>query len=297
MKKRIFLLVLVTVLIFTFGCTNAANAAGGVITDLKGNEVKLPDKVERIISLAPNITETICELEKSDLIAGVDVNSNYPEEVTSLPKVGNFNDPDVEKIVSLKPDIIFAGSVIQDNAVETLKNMGFCVVVAEPKDLGEIYLSIELIGKALNCQNKAEKLTENIKNEIESVKQEMSKLKEHPKTYFALSYGELGNWTCGKYGFINELIEIAGGENIVKEEMSYFEIPLEQIVVLDPEIILITDDVGNVQDLSAQNGYSETQAVKTNNVYELNADLISRPGPRILETINMLKNIFDGYGK
>ncbi len=258
----------------------------GCVPQEKSSEIKT------CISLAPSITETICALNKADMLIGVDVNSNYPQSITSLPKVGDFNGPDVEKIVSLNPDVIFAGRTVQDDAIEKLRKLGYLVVEAEPETIDEIYETIALIGQTLGCEADAETLSNEIKQQVEDHWFKNALYSYLPTTYYAMSYGDLGNWTCGNGSFINELIGIAGGLPAVTLDTPWLELNLEQIVVINPDVILVADDVGSAQQLLAENGYSGTNAALKKQVFEIDADLISRPGPRIVEAIEALESIF-----
>jgi iron complex transport system substrate-binding protein len=262
------------------------------ITDMLGREVTI-GATDTIVSLAPSATEILYALGVGGRVVGVDVYSYYPEETKSVEVVGDFNGPDVEKIVALGPDIIFCGNTLQDEQIGDLENLGMTVVATEAVAFEDIQKSITMMGEILGKQAEAQSVIDNINAAIDDAKQNAPT--EAPTVYYAMSYGDMGNWTSGPGSFINSMIEIAGGVPVTRDaEAPWLEYPIEQLVSADPDIILVSSDMGSIDDISMAQGYADLSAVKDGKVYLMQADILSRPGPRIADA---LKAISDALNK
>jgi iron complex transport system substrate-binding protein len=254
------------------------------VTDMLGREVTV-GATDTIVSLVPSATEILFALGVGDRVVGVDASSNYPEEALDIEVVGDYNGPDVEKVVALEPDIIFCGNTLQTDQITDLENLGLTVVATEAVAFEDIPKSIEMMGGILGKQDEAAAVVNTINAAIGEA--EANAPAEAPTVYYAMSYGDMGNWTSGPGSFINTMIEIAGGVPVTQDaEAAWLEYPIEQLVSDDPDIILISSDMGSSADDIAQvAGYSDLTAVKDGQVYVMQADILSRPGPRIADAI------------
>jgi iron complex transport system substrate-binding protein len=266
-------------------------AEGTPITDMLGREVTVKS-AGKIVSLAPSATEILFALGAGDNIVGVDAFSDYPEEAKSKEIVGDYNGPDVEKIVALSPDVIFCGNTLQSEQIGQMEKLGLTVVATEAVAFEDIPKSIEMIGEIMGKQDAAKTVVDSINAAVEKAKQNAPK--EAPTVYYAMSYGDMGNWTSGPGSFINTMIELAGGVPITKDAAdAWLEYPLEKLVSQDPDIIMVSSDMGSAEDISKVQGYSDLTAVKNGKVYQMEANVVSRPGPRIADAIAMISEILN----
>lgn len=256
------------------------------ITDMLGREVTI-GATDTIVSLAPSATEILFALGVGDRVVGVDNYSNYPEEAQNIDIVGDFNGPDIEKIVALEPDVIFCGNTLQDEQISDLENLGMTVVATEAVAYEDIPESIAMMGDILGKQAEAQSVIDNLSAAEDEAKANAPE--QAPTVYYAMSYGDMGNWTSGPGSFINTMIEIAGGVPITKDaDAPWLEYPIEQLVMDDPDIILVSSDMGSTDDISMAQGYSDLTAVKDGKVYLMQADILSRPGPRIADALRAI---------
>lgn len=251
-------------------------------TDFMGREVTVEKEPQRIVSLAPSITELIYALGAGDRVVGVTSFDNYPPEVQNVPKVGDFNAPNVEAIIAQKPDIIFASSLSGKDKMESLQqSTGIPVAVLEAKNIQQIYESIELISKLTGTQDKGQQVIQEMQDKIDEIS---SKTKDLPKVKVFYLLDINGNWTAGKGSFIDELITLAGGENIAADAgAEWVQYSLEELVKKNPDVIIMSAYAGKIDDVKNAQGYKDTNAVKNGKVYMIsNDDIVSRASNRIV---------------
>lgn len=275
----------------------AAEAAGPttvILTDMQGESVAIDGEIGKIVSLTPAGTEIVCALGAEELLVGVDASSNYPESVQSLEIVGDFNGPDVEKIVSMEPDLVLAGNTLQQDAIDSLRGLGITVASVEATSFDQISQSILLIGQMIGRDEEAQTLNTEMTQAIVGVQESASQ--EGKTVYYAMSYGDAGNWTSGPGSFINTIIALAGGIAVTDADSSlpqWLEYPVEDLAAANPDIILADSSMGSIGELSAQAGYADLDAVKNGSVYEIDADVFTRPGPRIVEALQQVGEILN----
>jgi len=163
-------------------------------------------------------------------------------------------------------------------------------VQSEPTTYDQIYEAIELIGQVIGKADAAKDLISDMTQRTEAVEQKAAGDTDKPSVYFVMSFTD-GNWTSGPGTFINEMIEMAGGTCVTADGgAQWMDYSLEELVRRDPQVLLVSTDAGKVEDLKKLNGYKSLSAVKNDRVYEINADIVSRPGPRIVDA---LEEIYD----
>lgn len=257
------------------------------IKDGSGTNVTIPKEPQRIVSLIPSNTEIVFALGLGAKVVGVSDVDNYPEEVKNLPKVGGM-EINVEKVLSLKPDLVLA-STTNGQVVNNLRKVGLNVLVVDANNLAQTYESFRLIGKATGTADAAEQLIE----QMESVKKDITeKIASIPATERKKVWVELDPmlYTAGKETYIDEILTLAGGTNII-EEKGWPQINQEEVISLNPDVILITyadyvkDAVSQVKNRAA---WKDVTAVKTGQVYDIHPDLISRPGPRVMDGLKQI---------
>lgn len=242
---------------------------------------------ERIISLLPSYTEIIFRLGSGGELVGVTNYCNYPEEARKIEKVGDYFAPNVEKIYSLKPDIIFIGGWKNSFIKDINKLHVNTVVIPDETSVDDIYRSIRLIGKYLGKENEANELVGEMKKELASIKK-----KSYKKVYIEV---DDGGWTSGENSFISDVISKAGGINIFNDiKTSYFKADWEEVIKRNPDVVILLN-TSKKGFLKRPMAYS-ISAVKNKKVYLLKSeerDILSRPGPRIVGVIKKLNDILN----
>ncbi|MCX5776891.1 MAG: cobalamin-binding protein [Candidatus Firestonebacteria bacterium] len=261
------------------------------IVDDVGISAVIPKIPKRIISLAPSNTEILFMLGLGDRVVGVSSICNYPAEAGKKEKVGDFFAPSLEKILLLKPDLVIAGGGVQKELALKLSAMGIPTMTLYPKDLKEMLLDVLLTGKAAGKEAEAVKLMNSLKARIEKVKEQAKKSK-HPKVYFEIWNQPVTS--AGKGSFIDELITIAGGENIFSSINKTFpEVSAEEIIKRNPDIIITAymEKKGKMKkEITGRAGWTGIKAVKDDKVFDdLDPDLLLRSGPRLVDGLEELE--------
>jgi iron complex transport system substrate-binding protein len=170
--------------------------------------------------------------------------------------------------------------------------MGITVVVVEATAFDDIPKSIELVGKIVGMEDVAEQVTADIDAAVKSAQDNQPS--EEKTVYYAMSYGDMGNWTSGPGSFINTMIELAGGKCITADQAApWIEYSLEDLAAADPDIILLDSSMGSTEALAEVAGYKDLTAVRNGNVYAIDADVFTRPGPRIGEAVLEISEILN----
>jgi iron complex transport system substrate-binding protein len=246
----------------------------------------------RYISLAPSTTEILFALGLGDEVVGVSSFCNYPEAAKSKEKIGDFSRPNMEKILSLKPDYVFCTGLEQAPAIAELRRQELNVYVADPKNMQELFDSIKEIGKIANKREEAERLIDQMRYEVESI---TSKVKDipleiRPKVFIEIWHEPLS--TAGKGSFIDDLINLAGGINIASETRRAFSIfSPEEVIKRNPGHIILAYMSSEAQQeiIKERFGWGQIEAVKKNRIYnDINPDLLLRPGPRVVEGLKKI---------
>ena len=259
------------------------------ITDSFGKEVTLNEEPSKIISVAPNITEMIYKLGTEDKLVGRTNYCDYPEEVSSIESIGTLRKPDIEKIISLEPQLVITSTHFDDENTAKLEAAGISVIALyEEFNVTGVYTMIETLGTALNKQDEAAKTVADMKSTINKVEEAVEGLEE-PTVYYVVQYGESGDFSAPENTFVGQLIDMAGGNNIVPEQDSW-SYSLEALLEADPEIIVVRN--GEKEGFESLEAYKELTAVKEGNVYEIDNNLIDRQGYRNAEGLLTLAKIF-----
>jgi len=235
------------------------------------NEVsQLKKPPQRIISLAPGFTETLIDLGLKDRIVGVTTSCDYLKEVKEVERIGLYMKPSLEKIVGLSPDLVFATDYVgQRQTVKALEKLGIRVeVFFEEKGIEELFLRVKRIEEICGVQRKADLLIQRMQKRIDQVRTKTSSC-IRPRVYVEVGYNPL--FTCGKGSFIDELIEIAGGENIGHEiNKPYPRVSAEFIISKNPEVIILPymgRGYGK-ETLKKRKGWQRISAVLNDRIYD-----------------------------
>lgn len=253
---------------------------------------------QKLISLSPAATETLFALGLDNQIIGDTTFCNYPEAAKKIPKVGTFSDPNIERIVSLKPDIIFTAGLEQAPSVDRLQKLGFKIIVSDPKNIPELFASIIEIGEVTGKQGEAELVVLNMRKRIAAITAKVKKipLDKRPKAFIEIWYDPI--MTAGPGSIVAEILNLAGGINIAYDApRSYSRFSSEVIIERDPDVIILgymTKE--NTKDtLSKRFGWGKIKAVRNKRVISnIDPDIIFRPGPRIVDGLEAIyKNLYN----
>ncbi|WP_071396461.1 ABC transporter substrate-binding protein [Bacillus tuaregi] len=275
------------------GADETENGAFPVtIKDATDNGVEIESKPERIVSLIPSNTEISFALGLGDDIVGVNDNDNYPEEVLEIEKIGGM-DLNIEKIISLQPDLVLAhgGSSMGSSpeGLQQLRDAGITVlVVNDATSFVSVYEAIEMIGKATGTQKKANEIVTDMQTRIENIKEKAAAIKEEDrkKVYIEIMPApEI--YSAGKNTFMDEMLEMINAENIVTEE-SWPKVDQEAIIASNPDVIITTYGFYTpdaAEQLLSREGWQDVNAVKNEQVFDVNSDVVTRSGPRLVEGV------------
>lgn len=259
------------------------------IIDSKGNEVVIEREPQKVVSMAPNITETIYALNRADKLIGRTDYCNYPKETESVASVGNITEPNVEVITELKPDIVIASTHFNDETEKQLTELGIKVVILYSEDSFEgVYSLIEKAGLILNAQQKADEIVSNMEKKVQGVLEKVDG-REKPSVYYVVGYGS-GDFTAGRGTFIAQMIEMAGAENAA-DDVEGWTYSLEKLVEKDPDILLCSIYWNSKEGITNANGYKDLTAVKEGRLFEIDNDLLDRQGPRLVDGLEKLAEI------
>ncbi|GAB4289182.1 MAG: ABC transporter substrate-binding protein [Coriobacteriia bacterium] len=254
------------------------------VTDDADRQVTVSAEPQRIVSLAPANTEIIYGLGLLDRLVGVTTFDDYPAEVADIEKVGDFITPNLEAIAALEPDLVLATTGVQADIIERIEATGATVVAVDPQTLDELLDSIEMVGAVTGTSEAAAAVIESMQIQIEDIAEQV----EGAPVRCFIEIAQDPLFTAGQGTLLNDLIEHAGGENVVTQE-GYVGYSLEQLLSDDPAVYLATlGSMSDPADLAGRPGYAALTAVKEGRVYVLEDNLVSRPGPRVVEGIRQI---------
>ena len=263
--------------------------AAKAVTLEKKAEAKLPvknDKYEikenhsKIVSIAPSVTETLFEIGAGDMVLGRSDYCNFPKEAEKVTSVGSMTEPDVEKLISLKPTCVIAQTHYKEEVLTKLQKAGIKVFAMDtPKSMEETYKSIETIGLITGKNTEARALVATMKAKLQSVERYTKKLSA-PTAYIVVGTGQYGEYTHGKDSFMDDILRIAGLTNGPRDAEG-FSYTLEKLIALDPHYILVPAFA--LDQVKTDKIYKGLSAVNEGRVIEINADVFSRPSARVVD--------------
>jgi iron complex transport system substrate-binding protein len=286
----IALVILLTALLTSCGQTTTTTGPT-TVTDQMGRTVNLTtNQPQRIISLSPSNTEILYALGLADRIAGVCNYSDFPAEAANKPSVGAYDKPDFEKLVSLNPDLVLGNIEHEHTIMPQLESKGIPVLGINPKSINGVMDSITLIGKVTGKDKEAAAMVKDLQSRIERVTNKTKNLadSQKPRVFYIIWNDPL--WTTGANTFHDELIQMAGGVNIAHNLDGYADISLETVVADNPQIIIAGVGMGTGEDVPFDYAKTEprlkdTEARVNNQVFSVNMDTASRPGPRLVDAL------------
>jgi len=263
------------------------------VRDDLGREVCLRARPRRIIALAASLTEIVFALGTGGELVGVDTPSDYPPAARKIPKVGDFMNPNPERIVALRPDLILLSSAtIDTKSVEDLAVLVHApIFVQKPRSLQEVLSSFRRIGRLLGAERRAAQLVGKMEQAMVWVQRRVQG-KARPAVFIEVCRDPL--ITVGGHNWIDDLVTLAGGVNVAGKAASPFPVyTLESLIAARPDIYLC-GGVGNVSvqaRIARRSDYRALRAVREGHVHRVDTDLIFRPGPRLREGLLMLARL------
>jgi iron complex transport system substrate-binding protein len=281
--KALALLLLAGFFLIPAACGRRPAARPGlVVTDEIGRRVSVPAQPQRLISLAPSVTEILFALGLGSRVVGVTSYCDYPPEAKSVEKVGDTQRPSLEKIVGLKPDLVIVSTASQlEEFVRKLEEVGIAIYVSNPRDLEGLLSSIERIGEITAVPERAAELVKSLRARIEAVHASIAGAQPE-KVLFIIGTQPL--ITAGGNTFIDDLIRRAGGLSIsTGETAEYPQFSLETALARKPEVIFMQS---GRDELPAQ--LKDTPAARNGRVFHIDDALLLRPGPRIVDGLELM---------
>jgi iron complex transport system substrate-binding protein len=265
-------------------------------TDGLGREITLNGPAQRVVSLAPSNTEILFAIGAGSQVVGRDQLSDFPEAAKNVTDVGStFDALNTEQIVSLKPDLVLAAEINTPEQVKQLENLGLTVYyLKNPLTLEEMYGNLDIVAQLTGHEQETAALIGSLKARVAAVDEKIAPISSRPNVFYELDGTDPAKpYTAGKGTFITQLIERAGGHNIASDLGGYPQMSLEQVVAADPAIIILGDARYGVspESIAQRPGWGNISAVKNGQVLPFNDDLVSRPGPRLVDALEELAKL------
>lgn len=267
------------------------------LVDGLDRQVRLPGPAQRVVSLAPSNIEILFAIGAGAQVVGRDEFTNYPTEATSLPSVGgSFGGYNEEAILNLNPDLVLAAEINTPEQVKSLEALGLTVYyLKNPTTLEGMYDNLLIVAALTGRQAEAAVLVEQLKQRAQAVEEKIAPLSYRPSVFYEIDATDpKAPYTSGPGTFVDLLISKAGGFNIGSNlQGAWAQISVEELLVQDPAIILLGDsNYGiTVESVAARAGWEGLTAIKNGAVYPFNDDLVSRPGPRMVDGLEELAKL------
>ena len=276
-------------------CLAACVSASALqITDDRGVVLTFDQPPQRIVSLLPSLTESVCAMEQCQRLVGVDRYSNYPASVRALPQLGGGIDPNIEAIVALKPDVVLVSS--GSRASSRLEALGLKVVALETKSHADVKRVLQKIGLLLAVPDAqgADRLWRIIDASVSAASQSLSAQAKNTRVYFEVSRGP---YAAGESSFIGETLQRLGAKNVVPAALGPFpKLNPEFVVRANPDLIMIGNR--SMQAMVPYPGWSSIKAVRNQRICVFgvaDSDVVVRPGPRMAEAARLMAACLEKY--
>ncbi|PIP38479.1 MAG: cobalamin-binding protein [Desulfobacterales bacterium CG23_combo_of_CG06-09_8_20_14_all_51_8] len=280
-------------LVLLCGTLMALTTEAREMIDQTGRTVNVPESPKRVVSLAPSITEIIYDLGCEDRLKGVTTYSDFPEAAKALPKVGSYVYLDLEKIVSLKPDLCIG--IKDGNPKETvmrLEALGIPVYAVNPRSLATIHSTVIEIGDLLEAPAAARRVADTMQERLDHVRRKVQTAGPRPRIFFQIGIAPIVS--AGSDTFIHELIEAAGGVNLAGTYTGYPRFSFEEIVAAGPDMLIITSMDREQAFEEARNTWRKWHtipAVKNDRIFLVDSNLFDRPTPRLMDGLEILARL------
>jgi len=297
--KILIILIIAQILCICSGSDKkAARKDVEVFTDAMQRQVAVPKNTKRIISMAPNVTEMLFAIGLDDKIVGVTTYCDYPDAARDKPKIGGYSDPNMEAILSLKPDLIVtAPDGYSKERVEKLDEIGIPVFVVNPKKVDDVLETMLTLGKVTGKIEAAKQIVDQLSKRVEMVREEVSLIPPEKRLKVFYEIGRDPLFTVGPGTFLDNLITEAGGVNIAADAGSeWAQYSVEAVIAKKPDIIITALHTPSGTDSESSKSiwqkYKTIPAAQNGRIYELDPNILLRPGPRIVDGMEELYGLF-----
>ena len=261
-----------------------------IVTDQLGRQITVPDNPQRIVALAPSITEIIYALNQENLLKGVTLYSDFPPAAVSLPKVGSYIQLNLEKIVALEPDLCIA---IKDGnprvVARRLESLNIPVYAVDPRNLETVMQTVLEIGNLLNADQQAQLLVQRMRSRVLKVESLVATAGYRPRVFFQIGISPIVS--VGTDTFIHELIVLAGGKNLAQGPVAYPRFSREQVLILSPEVFIITSMARATvfEKVKAEwSRWPDMPAIRDHRIFLVDSNCFDRPTPRLVDGLELL---------
>jgi iron complex transport system substrate-binding protein len=267
--------------------------SGSEITDEVGRRVEIPVEVKRIVTLAPDLTETVYALGLGDRLAGDTNFCDTPPQAKSKPHVGNPQDPSLEAITGLRPDMVLAsGSINREETVDALNRLGIPVYTSDPHTVRGMLESVARMSDVLGAGARGQQVVAQLRQRLDSLH---SKLADRPMAHVLFVVWQQPLMSIGQNTFIADALRRAGAESIISSDRNWPQVSLEEVVRLQPDFLIFTSDhegvggggAANLADLRTRPIWKDLQAVQSGHVVNVDEEIV-RPSPGLVGAIEHL---------
>lgn len=288
------LLMCVAALLIQFGCSSRSGArpesgATREVVDEAGRRLSVPARVTRIVTLAPNLTEIVFALGAGDRLVGNTTYCDYPAEARQITKVGDTLQPNIERIIALRPELILVSTASQlESFTKQLESHRIAVYITDPHDLEGVLRTIKGLGDLLDQSNRARQVNNDLRARIAAV-EERVKAADRVKVFYQVSAEPL--YTAGRDSFVTDLIWRAGGESVTREVPGAWpRYSAESAIAARPEAIIMAtaESMGGSANSGVATALRKSPAALAGRVYKVNGDYVSRPGPRLVDGLEQI---------
>lgn len=265
------------------------------VRDDRQMDVVIAKPPERVVSLLPSLTETVCALGQCQKLVGVDRYSNWPAEVQTLPKLGGGIDPNIERIVALKPDLVLMATSAR--GIERLQSLGVVVLALEPHSHADAQRVMHAVAQALGVpQPTSERVWQSINDAVAATAKSLPPQTKGLRVYFEVSAVPYG---ASESSFIGETLARLGVKNILPATLGPFpKVNPEMVVRQQPDVIMMSE--GSAAAIADRPGWKNLHAIRNQRVCTFTAqegDVLVRPGPRMAEAAQLMAKCLQSRGK
>lgn len=281
----------------TEASTETVTGGPMTLTDGLGREVTLAAPAQRIVTLAPSLTEFVFAVGAGEQLVGRDELSDFPAEAADIVSIGSaYGGLNTEVVLALEPDLVLAAEINTPEQVNELEGLGLTVYyLANVLTYEDLYGHVQLFGKITGHEEEAATLADSLKMRVEAVNSAVANVTEKPTVFYEIDGSDPSKpWTTGPGTFMDTMISMAGGENIGGVLSDPFvQISAEEIVAQDPDIILLGDTLYGVtiESIAERTGWANLTAVKEGKIFAFDDNLASRPGPRMVDGLEQLVKV------
>ncbi len=276
-------------------------AAGFPLTlkDALGHSVTFPAAPQRIVSMSPPLTETLFALGLGDRIVGVTQFCRVPPEAQKKEQIGGVMDPSEEKIISLKPDVVFATVGNPMAALQSLQKSGLRVFTTDPKTYDQVPESIETLARVCGVPEAGARLARSLRLCAQTVRRDVATVRGAPRARALVILGTDPLFTAGSATFVDDMLTLCGAQNVAGSKAGWYQFSVEMVVAADPQVIILASEhepgageaVTKLQELRRREAWWGVSAVKSGRLGVIHSDLLLQTGPRLGDGLLLLARL------